>query len=72
VFNRTDVKPLEVVPVAQVPKGLNGVFFYHTLAFAAANLNTLEGCYHAYVPMNAKFPGTVLSTVSETFASLFI
>lgn len=67
VFNRTDVQPLEVVPVAQVPRGLNGVFFYHTLAFTAANLNSLEGCYHAFVPLDAHFPGTVLSTGTEDY-----
>jgi len=60
------VKPLEWVPVADVPKG-SGVFFMHTLFVQSNNLNFLEGCYHQYSPYNQEFPGTVLSTGTEDY-----
>jgi len=60
------VKPLEWVPVADVPTG-NGLFFMHTLWVISNNLNFLEGCYHQYSPYNQPFPGTVLSTGTEDY-----
>jgi len=59
-------KPLEWVPVANVPTG-SGLFFMHTLAVTSNNLNFLEGCYHQYSPYNQQFPGTVLSTGTEDY-----
>jgi len=60
------VKPLEFVPVADVPLG-KGLFFMHTLYVQSNNLNFLEGCYHQYAPYNQNFPGTVLSTGTEDY-----
>jgi len=60
------VKPLEWVPVADVPSGY-GLFFLHTLYVQSTNLNFLEGCYHQYSPYDQEFPGTVLSTGTEDY-----
>lgn len=48
--------PLDYVTLVDVPTG-NGLVFMQTLTFAAGNLNTLEGCYHAYTPYSTPYPG---------------
>jgi len=60
------VKPLEYVPVADVPTG-SGLFFMHTLYVSSTNLNFLEGCYHMYAPFTQQYPGTVISTGTEDY-----
>jgi len=57
-------QPLEYINVVDIPTG-SGMIFQHTLSFEAANLNTLEGCYHMYTPYNTPFPGLLLSTGTE-------
>lgn len=66
VTNMT-LQPLEFAPVAAAPRGTNGVLALHTLSFTAPNLNSLEGCYHAYTPGNASFPGMLLSSGTEDY-----
>jgi hypothetical protein len=66
---RTDAvfKAQEFITLANVSRSKSGVFFMHTLSFAAPNLNTLEACYHWYSPYDTPFPGTLLSTGTEDF-----
>src|SRR4051812_37021076 len=65
IFNAT-VPPVAWVPIADIPSG-SGLFFMHTLAVSAANLNFLEGCYHQYAPYDQNFPGVLLSTGTEDY-----
>lgn len=58
--------PLDYVTLVDVPTG-NGLVFMQTLTFAAGNLNTLEGCYHAYTPYSTPYPGLLLSTGTEDY-----
>ena len=39
--------------------------FSHTLKAVSNNLNFLEGCYHAYTPHGAPFPGLTMSSGTE-------
>ena len=61
------VQPMEFVSVVDIPAGTRGMFFMHTLSFAASNLNSLEGCYHLYTPRNTSWPGLVMSTGTEDY-----
>lgn len=61
------LQPLEWVDVISAPAGTVGMAFTHTLSYAGVNLNTLEGCYHAYTPANAPFPGFLVSTGTEDY-----
>lgn len=58
--------PLDYVTLVDAPSG-NGLLFHHTLTFTAGNLNTLEGCYHAYTPYSAAYPGLLMSTGTEDY-----
>ncbi len=62
VFNQT-VQPLEYVPIVNIPTG-NGMVVLVTLAFSAANLNTLEGCVRL-LANGESYPGTLLATGTE-------
>ena len=59
-------EPLDWVTVLDVPSG-SGLLFSHTLAVTSGNLNFLEGCYHAYTPHSALFPGLTVSTGTEDY-----
>ena len=61
------VAPLDFVTVADVPAGQRGYFFQHTISVRSKNLNFLEGCYHAFSPRTAEWPGTIMSTGTEDF-----
>jgi hypothetical protein len=64
------LKPLQVLDVASVPKGFAGQLFMTTLAVnngGTGGLNFLEGCFHMFDPIDAPFPGTVLSTGTEDY-----
>ena len=65
-INRT-YDALDFVNIVDVPADKDGVFFMHTLSWAAPNLNTLEGCYHWFSPHDAAWPGELLSTGTEDF-----
>ena len=49
------------------PAGTAGLLFMSTLAVESGNLNFLEGCYHAYTPHSAPYPGVVVSTGTEDY-----
>lgn len=66
VFDET-VPPLKWVPVADVPRGWNGVFFMQSMAVTSGNGNFMEGCYHSYSPRDEPFPGTLLSSGMEDY-----
>jgi len=57
---------LAYVPLISAPNA-TGLYFMHTLSFTSGNLNTLEGCYHAYTPADAPFPGLLLSSGTEDY-----
>jgi len=59
--------PLDTIDVINVESGSSGVLFFHTLSAQSANLNFLEGCYHAYNPRDAPFPGLTVSTGTEDY-----
>ena len=59
-------QPLDFVTLLDVPSG-SGVLFAHTLSVSSGNLNFLEGCYHAYTPYDAAFPGITVSTGTEDY-----
>jgi hypothetical protein len=40
-----------------------------TLSVQSGNLNFLEGCVHAYTPVDQPYPGTLLSTGTGTCAT---
>ena len=62
----TEYEPLAFVTALDVPSG-SGVLFAHTLSVLSGNLNFLEGCYHAYTPHDAPFPGITVSTGTEDY-----
>ncbi len=64
-FNQ-QVPALAFVPVFETETG-PGLFFMHTLAFEAPNLNTLEGCYHLHSPYSEPWPGRLMSSGTEDF-----
>jgi len=66
------MQPLDTLNVINAPDGLQGITFLHTLAFESGTVsppvtgeNCLEGCYHAYSPANAPFPGYIVATGTE-------
>jgi len=58
---------LDFVTVADAPTNTSGLLFMSTLAVESANLNFLEGCFHAYTPHDQVFPGTLISTGTEDY-----
>ena len=60
--------PLQWVTLADLPNA-SGLLFAHVLQAESTNLNFLEGCYHAYTPYIASFPGLLLSTGTEDYFS---
>ena len=60
------VPALAFVPVFETMTG-PGLFFMHTLAFEAPNLNTLEACYHFHSPYSEPWPGRLLSSGTEDY-----
>ena len=59
-------QPLQWVTVADIATG-SGLLFSHTLSAVSANQNFMEGCYHAYTPHDAAFPGITVSTGTEDY-----
>eukprot|EP01006_Ploeotia_vitrea_P017924 TRINITY_DN49166_c0_g1_i1.p1 TRINITY_DN49166_c0_g1~~TRINITY_DN49166_c0_g1_i1.p1 ORF type:complete len:423 (-),score=54.08 TRINITY_DN49166_c0_g1_i1:764-2032(-) len=73
-YQQSEVPPLQWVPAVSLSSSslkamgaAGGYIFQHTLAVASGNENFLEGCYHAYTPYTAPFPGIVLSTGTEDY-----
>ena len=60
-------QPLEFVEMANVPTKHNGVLWAHFLTAQSSNENFMEGCYHAYTPHSAAFPGLTVSTGTEDY-----
>jgi len=69
--NARVMQPLDFLTIASQPAGARGLLVLHTLAFAAGNLNTLEGCHHLMTPGNPDFPGTLVSSGTEVRARGF-
>ena len=67
VRERVPYAPLEPMVVADVPKGTSGAVFLTTVWWDSASPNTIEGCWRAYTPRDAPWPGMVLSTGWEDY-----
>ena len=69
-INSRTYQPLDWVTIASIDPAAQqhqGALFLHTLAVTSGNLNFLEGCYHAYSPAAAPFPGVIISTGTEDY-----
>jgi len=69
-LNSAVYAPLDWVTIASIDESAaqhQGALFFHTLAVTSGNLNFLEGCYHAYSPASAPFPGVIISTGTEDY-----
>ena len=60
-------QPLDFVVLSNITTGYNGVLWAHYLTGASTNQNFMEGCYHAYTPQSAAFPGLTVSTGTEDY-----
>jgi len=60
-------QPLDWIPIVDVPQGIQGAHFMHSLSIHSGNLNFLEGCYHMYTGEVQEFPGILLSTGTEDY-----
>ena len=60
-------RPLEWITLLDIAPPLSGMLFAHTLSASSSNLAFLEGCYHAYTPYDAPFPGITVSTGTEDY-----
>jgi hypothetical protein len=67
VQNIQNMPALQYLDVISAPDGRSGISFLVTLSFTAPNLNTLEGCVHAYTPANTPYPGFIIATGTEDF-----
>lgn len=59
------MEPLQRLATVNLTEG-TGMLFMSTLVVQSGNLNFLEGCYHAYSPATAPYPGVLMSTVRAT------
>ena len=60
-------QPLDFVTLVDVPAQHSGVLWAHFLTAESTNENFMEGCYHAYTPHTATFPGLTVSTGTEDY-----
>lgn len=60
-------RALDYMTVADVPRGTNGAVFLSSIWWTSLSPNTIEGCWRAYTPRNAAFPGLQLSTGWEDY-----
>ena len=60
-------QPLDFVNLVSVPEKHSGVLWAHFLTAESTNENFMEGCYHAYTPSSATFPGLTVSTGTEDY-----
>jgi len=59
---------LDYMVVADVPKGVNGAFFFSSIWWNSLSPNTIEGCWRAYTPRDAPFNASLqLSTGWEDY-----
>ena len=59
--------PLDYMVVADVPAGTNGALFLTTIWWNSSSPNTIEGCWRAFTPRAASYPGMLLSTGWEDY-----
>ena len=59
--------PLDYMVVADVPGATNGALFLTTIWWNSSSPNTIEGCWRAYTPRAAPYPGMLLSTGWEDY-----
>ena len=57
---------LDFVTLLDIPAG-SGLLFSHTLAASSVNPYFMEGCYHAFMPHDAAWPGLTVSTGTEDY-----
>jgi hypothetical protein len=71
VLQTTEItmEPLDYVDMFSLAQG-SGIFFLTTLAFAAGNLNTLEGCVHFFSPYSQTYAHSqIIATGTEDYFS---
>eukprot|EP01088_Endostelium_zonatum_P021322 TRINITY_DN8335_c0_g1_i1.p1 TRINITY_DN8335_c0_g1~~TRINITY_DN8335_c0_g1_i1.p1 ORF type:complete len:462 (-),score=90.08 TRINITY_DN8335_c0_g1_i1:36-1421(-) len=64
------LEPFEYVDLVRIEKNdtqTKGMLFMHSIAVQSGNEQFLEGCYHAYTPVDQDFPGLILSTGTEDY-----
>lgn len=66
-IENTTFKALDFVVLVNVSEQYNGVLWAHYLTAASTTQNFMEGCYHAYTPQSAAFPGLTVSTGTEDY-----
>lgn len=59
--------PLDYMVVADVPAGASGALFLTTVWWNSTSPNTIEGCWRAFTPRAASYPGMLLSTGWEDY-----
>lgn len=60
------LNPLEYYDFVNFATG-SGAVFFTSFAVSSGTLNFMEGCFHAYTPHNASFPGILLSSGTEDY-----
>lgn len=61
------LQPLQYVDLVSIPAPASGVFLFSVLAVESGSDNFMEGCFHAYNPTGADFPGELLATGTEDY-----
>jgi hypothetical protein len=59
--------PLDYMVVADVPANTSGALFFSTIWWHSSSPNTIEGCWRAFTPRAASYPGIQLSTGWEDY-----
>ena len=59
--------PLDYMTIADVPAGTRGALFLTTIWWNSTSSNTIEGCWRAFTPRAAPYPGMLLSTGWEDY-----
>jgi hypothetical protein len=67
VRERVNYSALEYMVIADVPRGAAGALFLSTAWWATDSPNTIEGCWRAFTPRDAAWPGLQLSTGWEDY-----
>jgi len=60
-------RALDYMTIADVPRGTSGAVFLSTVWWTSLSPNTIEGCWRAFTPRDAAFPGLQLSTGWEDY-----